>query len=115
VLYIGINISTSGFPQGLDGIAGSLYCEAAPQSVRNRLAAALMDELLGSDEWLDKIKVLEEYRKRDALKGRRIAIERPGCRESAVAISIVDEFRLVALKKDGSTEALSFGEVSLRV
>lgn len=115
---IGINVSQrpEDFSPEVAAIATSLaqHTEAPPSRVA--LARALIGELdrMLSDFPGRKDAYLEEYRRRCITTGRRVRVLSPGRERLGLARAIDGEFRLVVEFEDGSVEAVSGGEVSIR-
>lgn len=118
VVGIGINIRPpeGGFPADLQKIAGSVFGEEEIPGLRCRLAAAVLDRLLGYYEHLQEKPWLEEYRKRSLVTGKEIRVLMPGKEpENGAAIGIGDDFSLLVQMEDGTLRRLNSGEVSIRV
>ena len=62
----------------------------------------------------NKAEYLEKYRAGCITPGNQVQLITPAARREAFAVAIDDEFRLVVELPDGSREALSAGEVSVR-
>ena len=119
-LVVGIGINTrppeGGFPADLQKIAGSVFGEEEIPGLRCRLAAAVLDRLLGYYEHLQERPWLEEYRKRSVVTGKEIRVLMPGKEpENGTAIGIGDDFSLLVRMEDGTLRRLNSGEVSIRV
>ncbi len=118
VVGIGINIRPpeGGFPADLQKIAGSVFGEEEIPGLRCRLAAAVLDQLLGYYEHLQEKPWLEEYRKRSLVTGKEIRVLMPGKEpENGTAIGIGDDFSLLVQMEDGTLRRLNSGEVSIRI
>lgn len=115
VIGIGVNICPpdGGLPPEIAGSAGALFasCEECPPNFRNRLSAALANRILD----IDDSGFLPEYRRRSVVVGREVMVFAPSGSYPAAAVEIDDSARLVIRKADGSTEALSSGEISIRI
>ena len=119
-LVVGIGINTrppeGGFPAELQGIAGDAFGEKIMPDLRCRLAAAVLDRLIGGYAHLREKPWLEEYRRRSLVTGKEIRMLMPGKEpEDGTAVGIADDFSLLVRKKDGSFRRLSSGEVSIRL
>ncbi len=105
VLGIGVNVAVSSFPEELRATAASLG--GAPADVEpflTRLLAALEGRLAApADE------VLDEWRSRDALRGRPVRWDRG----SGTAAGVDGKGRLVVDLEGGGSVALDAGEVHL--
>ena len=118
VVGIGINIRPpeGGFPADLQKIAGSVFGEVEIPGLRCRLAAAVLDQLLGYYEHLQEKPWLEEYRKRSLVTGKEIRVLMPGKEpENGAAIGIGDDISLLVQMEDGTLRRLNSGEVSIRI
>lgn len=115
---IGINVSyqPEDFPEELRSIATSLSQELGRPVRRAELAVQI---ILALDRMYarfpqDKAEYLEKYRAGCLTPGNQVQLITPTSRREARALEIDDEFRLVVEFPDGSREALSAGEVSVR-
>ena len=112
VIGIGINCSTpdEAFPEDLKPVARSL---SVPGLTRNRLAAAIIDEIficLGKDK---RPEVLADYRSRSLVLGREITYEKEGRLLNGTAVAISDRGNLV-VETDEGPDCLFSGEVTIR-
>ena len=119
-LVVGIGVNTrppeGGFPEELQETAGDAFGEASIPELRCRLAAAVLDRLLGYYEHLQERPWLEEYRKRSLVTGKEICILMPGKEpENGTAVGIADDCSLLVRMEDGNLRRLNSGEVSIRV
>ena len=118
VLGIGINFSISAkdFPKEIETIAASIYKEGEEISAtRNELAAAIINKILSEKAFFDKRDILQKYRERLNMLGKRICIVSREGEIYAKAIDIDEEGCLIAECEDGSTRHFSDGEISVRV
>ena len=118
VLGIGINFSISAkdFPKEIEAIAASIYKEGEEISAtRNELAAAIINKILSEKAFFDKRDILQKYRERLNMLGKRISIVSREGEIYAKAIDIDEEGCLIAECEDGSTRHFSDGEISVRV
>lgn len=116
VTGIGLNLREppGGFEPAVAKVAGALF--AADAAVpRCRLAAAIANELIALYEALPDTTFMQEYRARNLVPGNDIWILQNDKKRPAHALSITDEGHLLVRLPDGSEEALSFGEISIRV
>jgi BirA family biotin operon repressor/biotin-[acetyl-CoA-carboxylase] ligase len=109
---IGINVSTSVFPEDLRDIAASL---GAPGVTRNQLAAEITGQLLQLSENISDKSYLDEYRARSLVLGKRIRYYSAQTARDATAIGIDDNGGLVVQHEDGSRQVLFSGEISVRL
>lgn len=114
IVGTGINVNTEQFPEGLKGIASSLYLETGRHWDLEQLAAAFIARLdsvyQGWGE--DGGAFIEEYRRRCITPGRDILIDHEGGRARVHALSVEDDYSLLIRWPDGKTEKKSFGEIS---
>lgn len=116
VVGIGINVSTKDFPGELQSIAGSVFSDKPGDiPVTSMLTAEILNNLSECMRTLSDKKYLEEYRRRSFLLGRKINVINGKNTLSARAVEIDDKARLVVEYEDHTREALSCGEVSVRV
>ncbi len=115
VMGIGFNVyePQGGFPEELREIAGPVAEKRQPD-LRSRIAAVFLREFRALCRDLESAGFAEEYRERSFLPGRKISVLRGGTVRPATALDIDSECRLIVRYEDGSTEALSSGEVSVR-
>jgi BirA family biotin operon repressor/biotin-[acetyl-CoA-carboxylase] ligase len=109
VLGIGLNVLTRDFPEEIRDIATSLAVAGTETTVDEALAALI--ERLG--HWIDAPagEVLEAWRERDALSGRRIR----WASGEGTAAGVDETGALVVELDDGSSTALDSGEVHLQL
>lgn len=116
VVGIGINVTTKEFPRNIENIAGSIFSEKPEdQPITSILAAEILNNLSDSMDNLTARSYLSEYKKRSFLIGKDIYVLKGKDTFLAKAIDIDDRARLVVEYSNKSREALSSGEVSVRV
>lgn len=115
IMGIGFNVyePEGGFPEELKTIAGPIAL-TRQRDLRSRIAAAFLKSFHDVCADLDSGGFAEEYRRRSLLVGQSILVLRGGDTRPATACDIDGECRLLVRYEDGSTEALSSGEVSVR-
>lgn len=116
VMGIGLNVyePEDGFPEEIRQVAGSI-AKKRENNLRNMLAAAFLREFYTICRNLQEANFAEEYRKRSFLVGKEILVLRGEAVVPAKALEIDKECRLLVQYEDGRTEALSSGEVSVRL
>lgn len=115
VIGIGINVSTRNFPDNLKSIAGSIFTNKPDDKpITSLLAAEVLNNLAQAMNKLTDKTYLEEYKKRSFLIGKEIDVLRGNEFIPAKALDIDDRARLLVEYQNGSREALSSGEVSVR-
>ena len=115
---VGINVSRleADFPEELRGIATSLKQETGREISRAELAADMIRRFdkLAEDYPARKEDYLAAYRRDCLTPGNRVLVRRGGSEREAFAESISDDFGLEVRYGDGTREAVSSGEVSVR-
>ena len=119
VLGLGFNVAApaEGWPADLQEVAGALYDGTPAPGARATLAAAFLNEFWPMYRAGNRSGFLEEYRRRQALVGRRVCVApRRGEPRHAVVLGIDDECKLV-VRFDGESRpaALNSGEASVRL
>ena len=116
VLGIGINFRRrdEDFPEEILGKAGALFQEETGGITRNRLVAAILNELDDLDRMLRTGNFIEEYKERSLVLGRTVTLMAKGEQRQAVVRDISDSGALVVTYEDGSSGEISTGEVSVR-
>ena len=119
VLGLGFNVAApaEGWPADLQEVAGALYDGIPAPGARATLAAAFLNEFWPMYRAGNRSGFLEEYRRRQALVGRRVCVApRRGEPRQAVVLGIDDECKLV-VRFDGESRpaALNSGEASVRL
>lgn len=112
VVGIGVNLSAApeDFPEEIRGVAGSVF----PKNVRrSEVIALIASELLALSEDLSSPELIEDYKSRMLVLGRRVGYVKNGVRYSGIAEDITPECALVVRHDDNSVATLSSGEISL--
>lgn len=113
VLGIGLNVfEPQHWEDALDQIAGALLPEYK-EEVMERLAAAVLDRLFQWYQNLSDPRLMEEYRSRSFLQGKRVTAARGNERFSGVVQGISDGGELLLQTSEGSVLELCSGEVRL--
>lgn len=111
VVGIGLNVSTLAFPESLAGSATSLAREGANAVDRASLAADLVAGVLASATGFEALGLepfLAQLRDRDALRGRRVRVDRV----AGVAAGLDATGRLLIETADG-VQAVASGHIQL--
>lgn len=116
VLGVGINVFSpaAGFPDDIADVAGSVFDDQGGD-MKNHIAAEFLNRFFF---WYDKLESREfvpEYRRRSMVTGRGINVISGAGIRAATALEIDDDCRLVVRYDDGEVEALSSGEISIRI
>ncbi len=118
VVGVGINVnhSPADFPEDLRSIATSLSMELGRPVDYALLAAHVIRALdrMYARFPAGKTAYLEQYRADCLTVGKPVRLITPATVRDAFATGIDDEFRLLVTFPDGSTQAVSTGEVSVR-
>lgn len=116
VLGTGINVfePDGGFPQEIREIAGSVLMSPAPDA-KNRMIAEYLNRFLPLYRALGSAETNAEYRKRSFVLGKQVNVIGGTGTTPARAIDVDERCRLIVEYADGRREALSSGEISVRV
>lgn len=117
IVGIGLNVKTKAedFPNELQKTAGSVFHEGEDFSLRSRLAAEIINNILSLSEELNEKEFLKIYKNRSMVLGKQILYTKNNHLEEAYAQDI-DEFGgLEIVNKDGRKETLHSGEVSIKI
>lgn len=117
VLGIGINIADpeSGFPAELSQVAASLFGSAShPSEARSRMIAEVCKEFFAVYTQLPSKAFMEEYRRRSFVIGCDVDVISPKGTRAAHVLDMDADANLIVKFPDGTMEALSSGEVSVR-
>jgi len=113
VVGIGLNFTLSdSLPAELRTIVGAVFEEEPPHTTRNRLAAEVVNRLLAPP--YSQAEIIERYRQRLFILGRKIRVEGAVEPYEATALDIDEMGRLLVRNKAGETVVLSAGEISVR-
>lgn len=112
IIGIGVNVTTSEFPEELRETAGSLNAAGLN---RNDLISRIADEVFSLCGDINDRSYIAEYRKHSIVIGKRITYYKNGEKFAAKAVDIDSSGGLVILKDDGKKETLRSGEITLRV
>ena len=131
VLGIGFNVyePEGGFPEEIRDRAGAILTQRSPDA-KNRLAAAFIRRFMdyygeekafaaegteGEKDCSASLSYIQKYRGRSFVVGKDIDVLEGGRRTPATALAVDEQCRLIVRYGDGREEALSAGEVSIRV
>ncbi len=109
VVGIGLNVTTSEFPQELRGIAGAV---SQGDASRAQIAAAILNELLSLTASGEDTRA--EYAERMFLLGKQICYIEQGIAHRARALQIDPDGALVVLDKNNREKHLRSAEISIR-
>jgi len=115
VLGIGINVSLSPeMPDELRDIVGAIYENKADAVSRCSLVDAIIEKIL-CENLSEMGNVIEEYRKRLFILGKRIRVEGAKTPYEALAIDVNDMGHLIVEDDGGIRHVLRAGEISVRM
>ncbi len=120
VVGIGINVypPQDDFPSDIKNIAGSVFNVQRPNA-RNEIISEILNSFFNKSQNSQTVffdtSFIEEYRKRSVVVGKKINVHQKNEIKEALALHIDDRCNLIVQYENGETEALSFGEISIRV
>lgn len=117
VLGVGFNAylpEGEGFPEELKQIAGAIYDSQVSEG-KNLLAAKFLNHFQELYNEADEKRYYEEYKKCCFVIGKAINVITPKETKKATAIDLDSECHLIVKYENGEVEALSSGEISVRV
>lgn len=115
VLGIGVNTACRTFPSELQDIAASLGNLTGGPCDRNRLLAAILEELEPALLHMESGAFLEESRRRSCVLGRTVTVHAADGAYEAQAVDITESGHLLIKRADGTMTQLHSGEVSVRL
>lgn len=119
ILGIGMNVfkPEDGFPEDIKDSAGYLF-EEKEEEIKERLLYSLLKALIERYEKTGCDDAPEEYRKRCLTVGRSVTVIPAGAPQKlleAKALFVDDNYHLTVEYENGEREALSSGEVSVKI
>jgi BirA family biotin operon repressor/biotin-[acetyl-CoA-carboxylase] ligase len=117
VLGIGVNIKEpeAGYPPEVSLVAGALYENGEPEAeTRSRLIAEILKRFWGYYKKLSDKAFLMEYKARSFVISRDVDVISGDASRRARVLDIDDDCYLIVRFENGTVEALSTGEVSIR-
>lgn len=112
VIGIGINVSTTQFPEEFEATATSLNSGEVNQS---ELVARVVKHLLEYCESWDFSALLDYYKEHCLVLGKQVTYESKGVTHEGTATDITNTGALVVKHSDGTTKTLDSGEITVRV
>lgn len=109
IIGIGVNCTTSSFPEEITATAGSVG-----KLDRNMLAALIVNHLLRFTDDLSSRSWLDEYRSRSIVLGKDITYYKNGS-EHFARVKDINHNGALIVEENGETLTLSTGEISLRI
>ena len=115
VLGIGVNVSirTEEFPGDLQSLATSIYPDEKMPGVRNKLAAEIINRILGFETSPRETEIFEKYKKRLMMLGKEITVIHNQMEYRATAIDVDSVGRLIVKNENGESISLSSGEIRI--
>ena len=114
VVGIGINVTTDSFPPEVSDVATALNTVYSGNIDRERLAAAVLDELEIACGQIESRAFLGEYRQRSCVIGRRVRLLNGEQQQEVQVLGIDEDARLVVQTEEGKQLTIGTGEVSLK-
>lgn len=118
IVGIGINLlpPPDGFPPELEQIAGAVFPpDADAEEVFTRCAAALISALIREYHGLSEKHYLAGYRQRLCMLGQTVTVCENGIEQTAEALAVDDDLRLLVRYPDGTAQWRSTGEIRIRL
>ncbi|MBQ4100185.1 MAG: biotin--[Oscillospiraceae bacterium] len=116
IVGIGINLNPpkDGFPSDIENIAGAVTCDYSEDKKEKLIEKILQifDERIAKFSTKDFVSI---YRKKSAVIGKDVTVILGESKISAKVLDISDNCELVVRYENGKTEALSSGEISVRL
>lgn len=115
VLGIGVNVNirAEDFPDDLQSLAASVCPREREIGVRNRLAAEIINRILGCEAPPMEAEIFEKYKKRLMILGKEITVVQDQTEYKAAAIDIDPAGHLIVEKENGQRCILSSGEIRI--
>lgn len=118
VLGIGVNVAVpdGDFPPEIAGIAASVFgkAESGTEDLRPGLAAEIVNRFFGRYIMLPEKTFYDGYRDRLFLRGQPVQILWGGQTGHGICLDVDRDFRLLVRMDDGTLQAVSSGEVSVK-
>ncbi len=116
ILGIGVNVTVpkDGFPDDIKDRAGALF-KKEKGHMREEVASQIINEFIMVYNKGEKDEILNQYREKSLVTGKRIDIIENGMVEQATAVGIDDEFSLIVKKDDAKLYTLNSGDVSIKI
>lgn len=116
VLGIGINVyyPEGGFPEEIENTAGAVF-KHVEDDCKNKIAAAILNNFMKYYLSDSVTEYTSRYKERNLAIGKDITILVGNSKTKAKAVDIDDDCHLIVRYDNGETEALSSGEISIRL
>ena len=111
VAGIGVNViePKGGFPSDISQTAGAVHAD------RSALAGEILKRLFYHIAYFDRKKLQKKYSELCFLEGKEVIVVKPESEKQATVLGLTDDLGLLVRYEDGEIEALSSGEVRLRL
>jgi BirA family biotin operon repressor/biotin-[acetyl-CoA-carboxylase] ligase len=116
IVGIGINVyePEGGFEDEIKNIAGAVLTERTGD-MKNKLLAEVLNRYFYYYRNFEKKEFIEEYKKRSIVIGKTVSVVTPTLIRRADVLDIDESCRLIVRYEDGTEEAVSTGEISIRL
>ncbi len=114
VTGIGLNLLRRDFGE-LSDIATDIESECGTALPVSRVAAEIAREFISKLDTAGTAECVAEYRRLSMLVGERVRVIKPSGAYPGTVLGITDKCELLIVRDDGTEEALSSGEVSLKL
>ncbi len=111
IIGIGINLTTTDFPDEIKQIAGNIGANID----KNYLSAELFNGLKNVCKDLQSKNFMKVYREKSLVIGKNISFTRNGIEYTATAMDISDDGSLKVIADNGDILHLNSGEISIRI
>lgn len=112
---MGINVYKNAISEEISDIATSVENETGTQIEREKLTAEIIREFLCVTENMSEEELFSEYSKRSFIIGKDVTVMKLSESYEAKVLSLLPDYSLKIEKRNGETENLFTGEVSLKV
>ena len=109
IVGMGINVYKNAISDEISDIATSIECETNHKIDRSRLVAKIISEFMS-----DRADYYDEYKARSFIIGKNVTVVKLTESYKAKVVNIDSDFSLI-IERDGITERLFTGEISLRI
>lgn len=116
VVGIGVNlrISPAELPEDLKQVAGAVFEKDNLPITRNRLCSEIANRIIHPENHNEK-EMLEKYRQRMYMLGKKVLVTGTAETYEAVAVGIDDIGRLIVKRNNGELLSLSAGEIRIKL
>lgn len=112
IVGIGINITTESFPEAIADTATSISFNGL---MRNRLIAAVADEMSEICKNIGNYSYINDYKSHSMIIGKRINYYKNNEKFSGIAVDIDNEGGLIVSNDNNQIEILQSGEITVRL